>query len=356
MTAEAERRRLTIIGAGILLALVAIVLLAYTNPFAKAPAGRLSIVIDLPYVGQGVAVGTPLMMHGVEVGEVTEVSVLPSGNVHLDANLDSAPNEVLSDTFAVDFRPANYFGVTGINLIPGQGGRPLRNGAVISTVPAGNFTLPRLLSQLGEITDGVVTPQLVDVINRATSYTDGLNPLLESFLVAATTLARVQTVDTERLLRNTTGISVAFPSFIDSATVSADAVNQQYVVFEISGEPALPGQDFVAKKGLPVSEEFWRDRTLITLDVMSGSFFGALGKLLASHSGDLAPAVGLVKTITDTVPGLVTPDGVLEMLTELRTRLEKLYSGTPDQRALQVHIVLDQIPGVQAPVQAMGGP
>lgn len=356
MTAEAENRRLTLIGAAVVLALVVVALLAYANPFGKPPAGRLSIVIDLPFVGQGVAAGTPLMMHGVEVGRVTEVSVLPSGNVHLDANLDSAPNKDLSDTFRVDFRPANYFGVTGINLIPGQGGRPLRNGEVISTVPVGNFTLPRLLSQLGEITDGVVTPQLVDVINRATRYTDGLNPLLESSLVAATTLARVQTVDTEQLLRNTTGISVAFPSFVDNATVSADAVNQQYVIFDVSGEQALPGQDFVAKKGLPVSEEFWRDRTLITLDVMSGSFFGALGKLLASHSGDLAPTVGLVKTITDVVPGLVTPDGVGEMLTELRTRLEKLYSGTPDQRALQVHIVLDQLPGVQAPVQAMGGP
>lgn len=356
MTADAEDRRLTIIGVALVLILAAILLLAYINPFAKTPANRLSIVLDLPYVGQGVAAGTPLLMHGVTVGEVTEVAVLPDGNVHLDANLESAPNRDLTDTFGIDFRPANYFGITGINLIPGEGGQPLRNGAVISTVPAGNFTLPTMLSQLGEITDGVITPQLVDVINRATSYTDGLNPLIESSLIAATTLARVQTVSTEQLLRNTAGISVAFPSFVDNATVSANAVNTHYVTFEVSGEPALPGQDFVAEPGQPVTEQFWKERTLITLDVMSGSFFGALGKLLASHSGELGPAVDLVQTITDTVPGLVTPVGVSDMLSELRTRLEKLYAGSPDQRALQVHIMLDQIPGVQAPINAIGGP
>lgn len=355
-TAEAEDRRLTIIGVVVVLVLAAVLLLVVANPFAQTPAGRISIVMDLPFVGQGVAAGTPLLMHGVKVGKVTAVSVLPSGNVHLDADLEAAPNEDLTDTIGVDFRPANYFGVTGINIIPGAGGQPLRNGTVVSTRPAGNFTLPALLSQLGEISNGVITPQLVDVVNKATSYTDGLNPLIESSLIAATTLARVQSVSTEQLLRNTTGISVAFPSFVDNATVSANAVNSQYVTFEVTGKPALPGQDFVAEPGLPVTEQFWKDRTLVTLDVMSGSFFGAVGKLLSSHSGDLGPTVNLVQTITDTIPGLVTPVGVDDMLTELRTRLEKLYAGSADQRALQVHIVLDQIPGVQAPINAIGGP
>ncbi len=344
------------IGIAAVLVLAAILALAVANPFAKPPPDRLSIVMDLPYVGQGVAAGTPMMMHGVRVGEVTEVSVLAGGNVHVAADLDSAPDDALTDTLAVDFRPANYFGVTGINMVPGDGGQPLHDGARIATVPVGNFTLPTMLSQLGEVTDGVITPQLVDVIQRATSYTDGLNPLLEASVIAAGTLAKVQNVSTEQLLRNTTGISAAFPSFVDHATVAGHAFNQEYVNFRVSGDIALPGQDYVAKVGEPISDQFWKDRALVTLDVMSGSFFGALGKLLSSHSGDLRPAVDLVKTITDTVPGLVTPAGVDDMLSELRTRLEKLYAGSPEQRALQVRIVLDQIPGVQAPVNAIGGP
>jgi len=44
------------------------------------------------------------------------------------------------------------------------------------------------------------------------------------------------------------------------------------------------------------------------------------------------------------------------MLVELRTRFEKLYSGTPEQRALRVRIVLDDLPGVAAPLGVMGAP
>jgi hypothetical protein len=42
------------------------------------------------------------------------------------------------------------------------------------------------------------------------------------------------------------------------------------------------------------------------------------------------------------------------MLVELRSRFEKLYAGTPEQRALQVRIVLDSLPGVAAPLGVLG--
>src|SRR5882757_6812813 len=194
MSAEAEARRLTTIGVALFLSFAAVCLFLVVDPFGRHPDNRLAVVMDMPYVGQGVAIGTPLMMHGVTVGKVTAVSSLPSGEVRLNADLESAPTAALSDTLGVDFRPANYFAVTGINLVPGQGGQPLRNGGQLTTVPSGNFTLQALLSRMGEITGGVVTPQLVDVINRATRYTDGLNPLIESMLTAADSVTKVQTV------------------------------------------------------------------------------------------------------------------------------------------------------------------
>jgi len=55
------------------------------------------------------------------------------------------------------------------------------------------------------------------------------------------------------------------------------------------------------------------------------------------------------------VPALLTPVGINDTLVELRSRFENLYAGSPEQRAMQVEIVLDQIPGVQAPVNAFGG-
>jgi hypothetical protein len=332
-------------------------LLAY-NPFSNRAVDRVFVVMDVPYVGQGVAAGSPLVMHGVTVGTVTAVSSLPSGTVRLNADLESAPTAELTDTLGVDFRPANYFGVTGINLVAGQGGQPLHDGTHITTVPSGNFTLQALLSRMGEITSGVVTPQLVDVINKATRYTDGLNPLIEAMLTAADSVTQVQTVSTEQLLRNATGISVAFPGFVDAATAVGYGANQGsgFVTYNVHADDAMPGPYPLPTNGTPVSEEFWQQRARPTLDMLSVPLFGAIGKLESSHTSDLLPAVNLIQTLTDTVPGLVTPTGLGDMLAELRARYEKLYSGSPEQRALQVHIVLDQIPAVQAPINAMGGP
>lgn len=361
MSAEAEARRLSIIGLAVALCIAALALCVAFNPWADRSANRLSIVIDLPYVGEGVTAGAPMMMHGVTVGNVAGVSTLANGRVRLDVDLEAGPTAGLTDTMGVDFRPANYFGVTGINLIAGQGGKPLHNGVHITATPQGNFTLQALLYRAGEITNGLVSPQLVDVINRATRYTDGLNPLIESVITAARAVAAVQTVSTEQLLRNTAGISVAFPGFVEAATVAGYGFNQRsgFVKFNVSAANAMPGQDVVpvvAEPGMPVTEEFWNKRALPSIDLLAKGFFGAVGKLLSSHTGELLPVVNVIRTLTDTVPGLVTPAGLSDTLVELRTRFEKLYGGSPEQRALQVHIVLDQIPGVQAPISAMGGP
>jgi hypothetical protein len=157
-------------------------------------------------------------------------------------------------------------------------------------------------------------------------------------------------------MRNATGISVAFPSFVDAATAAGYGFNQGsgFVTFNVSGKDALP-QDLVAEPGKPQTEEYWQTRSKSTLDVIANSFFGSLGKLLSSHTSDLLPVTNVIKTLTDTVPGLVTPVGLADTMVELRTRFEKLYGGSPEQRALQVHIVLDRLPGVQAPINAMGG-
>jgi hypothetical protein len=358
MSAEAEARRLTIIGLVTALCIALICLLIAINPFRSDAIDHYSVTLNLPYVGEGVDTGTALTIHGVKVGSVTAVSSLPAGGVRLAADLQPGPTAGLTDTVGVDFRPANYFGVTAINLVPGQGGGPLRDGAHIDTVPKGDFTLQALLSRLGEITGGVVTPQLISVIDRATRYTDALNPLIETMLIAADSVTKVQTVSTEQLLRNTAGISVAFPSFVDAATAAGYGFNQGggFVTFNVTGEYALPGPDSGIRPGQHQSEEYWQTRSRATLDLLANSFFGAVGKLLASHPSDLLPAVGLVKSLTDTVPGLVAPVGIDQTLVELRTRFENLYAGTPEQRALQVHIVLDSLPGVQAPVNALGGP
>lgn len=343
MSAADEARRLAVIGLAFALVLAAAGLFAVINPFGGRSANRISVVIDTPYIGQGVTTGTGMMMHGVRVGEVTTVASRPGGGVRVHADLQSGAIAGLTDTLGIDFRPINYFGVTGINLIPGSEGRKLSDGMRIDAIPRGNFTLQTLLSHLGELTDGVVTPQLIRVIDRATRYTDALNPLIETMLIAAKAVTAVQTVSTEQLLTNTTGVSVVFPAFAGAATtLGNEFTNAGLVYFDHSGEF--------------LSEDFWINRYTATIELSSTGLFQAVGELETSHIDELIPAVGLVKLLTDVVPGLARPEGIADTLVELRTRLEKLYGGSPDQRALQVHVVLDNLPGVAAPLGSMGGP
>jgi hypothetical protein len=88
--------------------------------------------------------------------------------------------------------------------------------------------------------------------------------------------------------------------------------------------------------------------------VGSVGVFADVGKLESKHVGDLLPVTDTVKALTDVVPPLIRPAGFAHLLAELRSRFEKMYAGTPEQRALRVRIVLDSLPGVAAPLGAMG--
>lgn len=341
---EAERRTLTIVGTALVLCGVAVaVVLSVFDPFASRAAGLISVVIDTPYVGQGVTKGTPVVIHGVTVGEVTGVSSSPSGAVRLNADLQEKPVDGLTEAMKIDFRPVNYFGVTGINLIPGTGGQRLRDGTQISTLPEGNFTIQALLSRLGEESTGVLTPQFIQVIDKATRYTDGLNPLIETMLIAANAVARVQTVSTKQLLTNTTGLSVAFPSAYDALVGLGDSL--------------LNNNDTLWRIGsADVTQEEWDTLYMPTQNLATTKVLALVGKLEATLLRNAKSVVQSVNALTDVVPPLIRPDGFAETLAELRSRFEKMYEGTPEQRALRVRIVLDKLPGVAAPLTAMGAP
>jgi MlaD protein len=330
-SAESEERTLTIIGIGLVLCTVLVGLAFVFQPFNGKVHDRISVTIDTPYAAQGVKAGTPVVMHGVPVGAVTEIASLRGGGVRLAADLQKGPATGLTDTMKIDFRPVNYFGVTGVNIISHPGGQELRDGSQISTIPAGNFSLQTLLSRLGQVSSSIVSPKVVEVIDRATRYTDGVTPLIETLLIASNTVADVQSVSTAKLLRNSAGISVAFPSLTDAALDAADRF--------ISSNPSFGG----------LSKDLY-ERYLAFFDESNNGLFGTAGRLEGSHIDDELPAIEVTKMLTDIVPPLLRPDDLAYTLVELRTRFERGFEGTPEQRALRVRIVLDSLPGVAAPL------
>lgn len=362
---EAQTRIITRVGVLITLVVAVAVVVAFAlNSSTSSPKGVISVAIETPYVGQGVTGGTALIMHGVKVGEVTDVANLPGGQVRLTADLQSGPTAGLTDTVGVDFRPANYFGVTGINLIPGEGGVPLRGGAKVVVTPKGNFALQALLYRLGELSDQVVTPQLISVIERATRYTDALNPLLETLIIVSRSVNTVQTVSTEQLLRNTTGLNVAFPGFVDALVNTGDLFLHSNIGLGYNDEQNLEQNPYVSMYDAVMMRNYDEARHLLATDpdyfvqgrfkewLMGGEtdLFAKVGKLLSSHIYDLFPVVEQVRVISDVVPQLVPAQDIAGTLAELRTRLERMYAGSGDQRALQVRVILNQLPGIETPM------
>lgn len=126
---------LTLVGTAVLLCVVLAMLAVVIEPFSGPPPDRISVAIDTPFVGQGVEAGTAVVLHGVEVGKVTSVALSPGGGVRLAIGLQRGPVAGLTDKMNIDFRPINYFGVPGVNIIPAPGGQAVRDGTEISVMP-----------------------------------------------------------------------------------------------------------------------------------------------------------------------------------------------------------------------------
>lgn len=371
---ESEARILSRIGAILVLCIVVAAAFYFVvNPFGTKPRDVISVAIETPYVGQGVAPGTPMMMHGVQVGQVVSVSSIPGRGVRLEADFQAEPTRGLTDAMGIDYRPANYFGITGINVIPAQHGRPLKSGMQIKITPKGNFSLQALIYRLGELSNGVFNQRLVDVVERATRYVDGLNPLLETALMVATSVSKVQTVSTERLLRNATGVSVAFPGFVETLTGTGNAFLQTryyrgfdidefkktYKYYSVLTDEQRLSMERAAQlfRETAGSEDYYNKKEIPGFNFTRDNLFGKVGYLEGSHINDLFPIIESVRTLADAVPKIVSPENFAYTLTQIRERFERMYAGSGDQRALQVRIILDRLPGVATPLGLlMAGP
>lgn len=358
---QRQDRVLMTIGAAVVACIVLVGFVVVTNPLGGRPQGTYSVSIITPYVGQGVEAGTAVVLHGVKVGEVTNVTNTAGGRVQLATQLESQPTHGLTDAMNIDFRPINYFGVPGINLVPNPGGRALRDGSRLNLQPTGNFTLSELLNKLGDVSASSLTPQLISVIDRVTRYTDALNPTIETAVTVTRAVNAVQTVPTEKLLDNLSTSIAAFPVFTNTVIEAGTRVDK-YDYYPTKVHPdSNPASEitplqrpYVENVKTPnigdLSPEYFHDHWKVTLDLIQNGLFAAVGKLVGSHVDDLIPLIAGVKAITDAGPVLLRPEDVAQKLAELRDRFQKLYEGNGDQRAVNVRIVLDSLPGVAAPL------
>ena len=103
------------------------------------------------------------------------------------------------------------------------------------------------------------------------------------------------------------------------------------------------------------TDEYYAKNIIPGLTAGKTDLFFPAGYLEGSHIDELFPVIESVRTLADAVPKIVSPENFAYTLTELRTRLERMYAGSGDQRALQVRLILDRLPGVAAPLAGMAG-
>jgi hypothetical protein len=187
---------------------------------------------------------------------------------------------------------------------------------------------------------------------------------VETLFTVTTSVTNVQTVSTAQLLRNTTGIIVPLPGLTDAVvsllhhwrmTYPAEGYDPQE---EIKSNPFVNLYDAELKRHYDDNrkllqanpEQFVYGRLKAVLKGADTDVFSAVGKLESSHIYELFPAIELLRIMADVVPKLINPVDIADKLHELRSRLQRMYEGSGDQRALQVRIILDELPGVAAPL------
>ncbi|WP_433654376.1 MlaD family protein [Nocardia sp. CA-128927] len=326
-----QRRILVLAGLATALVLVVAAVTAARVP-QRDTDDSIQITIRTPYLGQGITEGTQVLLRGVPVGRIDTVASSGAGGVELGIRLRSSRIEGLTDAVAFDYRPQNYFGVTGLNLLPGSGGRPLTNGQRLDRRAQGNFTMSAMLTRSSQIVNGVLTDRMVDVIGRMANYTTALAPLIEAGFITANAIAEMQRSTPDVQLRAVNDILDPAPKFLDDA---------------ITAESAMWGMPSAQS----VVHEFGPMET--TMQLIATGFFGPVGTLLGSHAADFTPLTEIIRTLSEVVSASMRKAQFMPQLNAVLTGLESAYTGPEGDKSLKVRLAVESIPvlatGLQLP-------
>ncbi|CCW11342.1 Mammalian cell entry related domain protein [Rhodococcus aetherivorans] len=335
---QARVLHIAAIAAIVIVALV-VVGVGWGYPHLK-PKHELGLSVDVHSVAPGVAAGTKVILHGAEVGEVTSMDRMPAGTVRMGLALrpDAIPG--LNDAFDIDFRPQNYFGVTAINLVGRPGGNELVAGQILNRVPAGDFTMSTMLEKGSLAIDGTLTKSMISTLDKVIRYSDGLTPMIEAGVVFTDRAAKAQQALPSELMGRMNDVLAVLPAF------NSEMINALHTLFETKFNHQPDGSYGV--------NDAFMDETDEAMEIMSTDVFGGAGKLLSSHGAELTPVTGIVQALSDGLPGLLAGGASTQKLQTLVDRYNAAFSESGDYKTLNLRIILDDLPGMSAPLAASG--
>lgn len=335
-TTAQQSRVLTSVGASALVFAGVVGIACGIGTSGTADAEGLSVNVQVPYIAPGVEAGTSVLLRGSPVGEVRNVNTSSGAAIELNLVLDEEQAAGLTDSFALDFRPENYFGSTAVTIEPGQGGKALQRGDAVSKNPTGDFSMATMLEQSSLTVDATLTSSIIDSVDKTVHYLDGMTSWLDTGVIVTDRIARAQQELPSELLERFNDIALETPEFTDHLSKAL------YILYHSAFHRMPDGS-------IGVDNAFLED-TSRGLMLASSQLFAQAGTLLASHKTELMPLISTVQAMSDLFPhmsNLATDPSVVQ---QLRADLESVFVDSENGQQLRLRVVLDDLPVFSAPL------
>lgn len=327
-----NRRRALIIGA------VAIVTISAcsigTQALSENETEGTRVVLRTESLGDGIVAGTRVRADGVLVGRVTDIAPAERGTQTVTLHVAKDQLDGIDDSMRVDYATSNLFGISEIQLLPGKGGAPLRDGTVVDLTGARaadtfDATMGGLLRSLSNIGDQALVTRLAKVLEQMSTDVRAFTPLLEAMVVTGRTLADNQTLPLSYQIGRYGSVLAG------GGTFAASIVDMIDVVYRVQ----------------ILRDE--REKFDDSIDMVVEELFPGVANLLYpardQFSEYAAMAVPILSAAALTVP---TPQQTSADLSALLSRLRSALRETPEGPVLALDVDLRITPAVLGPLLA----
>lgn len=304
---------------------------------AGSDSSAVAVNLDVPRVAPGVTEGTKVILRGVEIGQVTGLARKTDGAIRIRLSLGARPAGGLTERAVVDFLPESYFGVTAVSISPRPGGSRLASGATLARPDAGDYTMASMLQEGQNDVAGILTNDSIRTLEKTIRYVNALDPMIESGVRLADTVAKTQRHLPSRLMDPLNRLLQYFPDFNRQVIVTLQTMFDWPYNIRPDGSHGADPKTF---------DDL--DKSMV---LESTNLFGAAGTLLASHSSELPPVTDIVTALANTGTGIVADGAATAKITRLVRGFDRAFSGDETSKTLNLRVVIDGLPMISAPLQ-----
>lgn len=303
----------------------------------SVPADQIHVTLITSSVGEGVASGTDVRLDGVRVGSVDGIVAANQGRQRVELDLEGAQLFGLTDALTVEYAPGNLFGISSLQLHPGEGGTVLANGTTVDLTGHNSgrvtdATLSALLKSAGALTGSVLTPQLTQLLAQLSRNVRGFSPLLQAMGTTARSFVETQQLPPSVLLAQYGAAMAGLPSLLSGglAVLQAAYTNQYF-----------QSPEHMAR----YSQMFGNIQTQLLPAVVQAAsngkrYFGGFMPILTAILERLASSVS-------------TPERSAQQLSDLLDRVGAMFHDTAGGPVVNAHVELELMPGLSAPLAAL---